>query len=67
MVWAGWAGLAPADSAAQSAWSLDGDLRTLFSALQDYPNPHRAWEREDGVSSDTILRLIGEGQLREGW
>ncbi|NCA82417.1 MAG: hypothetical protein EOM72_06680 [Opitutae bacterium] len=64
---AGLAWLGPTTGAAQPAFSLAGNVRSLFSALNDYPNPNLAWEREDGVSSDTILRLIGEGQLRDGW
>lgn len=64
---AGLVGLRPAPAAAQPSFALDGNVRSLFSALNDYPNPNLAWELEDGVSSDTILRLIGEGQLRDGW
>lgn len=64
---AGLVGLGPAAAVAQPSFALAGDVRSLFSALRDYPNPHLAWEREDGVSSETILRLIGEGRLRDGW
>ena len=64
---AGLVGLASAPAAAQSSFALAGNVRSLFSALNEYPNPSLAWELEDGVSSDTILRLIGEGQLRDGW
>ena len=67
LAWTGLVCLGPPNAAARSAFTLAGDVRSLFAALHDYPNPYLAWDRESGASSDTILRLIGEGQLRDGW
>ena len=60
------AGLAAAEGlAAAPALSLRGDVRSLLAGLQDYPNPRLGWEGEDGASSETVLRLIGEVRFGE--
>lgn len=56
-----------ANAATPPAFSLGGDVRSLFSVLHDFPNPNLDWEGESGVSSDSILRLIGEGRVQDDW